>query len=131
MMVRCNVLISHSKPKSATKAQPKPAAGGADNANGAAKTAGQGRAGRGRKRGGKPKPKSAEELDAEMMDYFAPDAGNGASADASGAAAPAAATQPVAAAGGDGMVEDEIMVCTSMFRFDSRSEADLYSSNSA
>jgi len=45
-----------------------------------------------------------------MMDYFAPDAGNAASVDANVAAAPVAATQPVAAAGGDGMVEDEIMV---------------------
>ena len=44
-----------------------------------------------------------------MMDYFAPDAGNGTSANASGAA-PAPTAQPVAATGGDGMVEDEIMV---------------------
>jgi len=43
-----------------------------------------------------------------MMDYFAPDAGNGASGEANGAAPVAAA--PVAAAGGEGMVEDEIMV---------------------
>jgi len=44
-----------------------------------------------------------------MMDYFAPDAGNGASGEANGAASVATA-QPVAATGGDGMVEDEIMV---------------------
>lgn len=94
-----------SNPKSAAKAQPKPAAGGAPKAAGDSKTAGQGRNGRGRKRGNKPKPKSAEELDAEMMDYFAPEGGNADSA----AAAPVA--QPVAAAGTDNMVQDEIMVC--------------------
>jgi len=102
------ILTLYSKPKPVAKAQPKPVAGAPQNAAGAAKTAGQGRKGKG-KRSGKPKAKSAEELDAEMMDYFAPDAGNGTSGEANGGASVAAA-QPVAAAGGEGMVEDEIMV---------------------
>lgn len=74
------------KPKPATAA-PKAAA-----ANGA--TAGAGRGGRNRKgRAGRPKPKSVEELDAEMSEYFVPSGNNDAAATTTtnGAAAPAAA----------------------------------------
>jgi len=64
-----------------------------------------------------------------MMDYFAPDAGNGASGEANGAAPVAAA--PVAAAGGEGMVEDEIMVRTLRAGYDTTLEADNPHSNLA
>lgn len=55
---------------SSQKAKPKPATNKAANNN----TAGRGRPARGRGRGrnpGRGKPKSVEELDAEMVDYFA------------------------------------------------------------
>jgi THO complex subunit 4 len=86
----------NNKPKAA--AAPKPvnaAAGGAT-----AKAAGRG----GRKgRAGRPKPKTVEELDAEMSEYFDPNAVAPA-VNTNGAAAPAAA--PVT---GDATMEDEIM----------------------
>ncbi|KAL4761152.1 putative RNA annealing protein Yra1 [Aspergillus foveolatus] len=86
-----------------SKPQPKPATN-AKNANAAR----SGRGGRGRGRGGKargnrPKPKTAEELDAEMVDYFNASNENGASAEVN-AAAGSAPQQP--AAGEDlGMAE--------------------------
>ena len=70
-----SALIPHdSQPKGA--AAPKPATADKKDA-GAARggKAGRGRAGRGRGgRVGRPKPKTAEELDAEMADYFDPNA---------------------------------------------------------
>jgi THO complex subunit 4 len=96
-------LTLSSKPKPAAKAQPKSAGTGAAPAEGAGR-------GRNKRKGksGKPKTKTAEELDAEMVDYFAPEA-TGATGEANSAApsgsAPAAAVQ-----GGEAMVEDEIMV---------------------
>lgn len=79
-----------SKPKTAAQEKTKGAAKGqkatANGAAGATKAAGNkkktGRAGR-------PKAKTAEELDAEMQDYFGGNEANGAAASA--AAAPAAA----------------------------------------
>lgn len=67
-----------SKPKSAVKAQPKPAT----TAKPAGKGTGRrgGRPGRGRNVG-RGKPKTADELDAEMMDYFGTE-GNGTAGDA-------------------------------------------------
>lgn len=87
----------NNKPKAA--AAPKPvnaAAGGAG-----AKAAGRG--GRKGRAAGRPKPKTVEELDAEMSEYFDPNAVAPA-ANTNGAAAPAAAP-----ATGDATMEDEIM----------------------
>ncbi|KAK3680685.1 RNA-binding RNA annealing protein [Vermiconidia calcicola] len=90
-----------SQPKSAANAKEKTkpkANGAAATTNGASKEQST-RGGRKAGRSGKPKKKTAEELDAEMMDYF----GNEA------AAAPATA-QPVAAANGaDAGMVDEVM----------------------
>ncbi|THY33134.1 hypothetical protein D6D00_01169 [Aureobasidium pullulans] len=86
----------NNKPKSAAAA-PKPAAA----AGGATKAAG--RAGRKAGRAGRPKPKTVEELDAEMSEYFDPNAVAPA-ANTNGAPAPAAAP-----ATGDATMEDEIM----------------------
>lgn len=76
-----------SKPKTAAQEKTKGAAKGAKAATngtaGAAKTANKKKAGR----TGKPKAKTAEELDAEMQDYFGGNEG----------AAPAAAAAPQAA----------------------------------
>lgn len=92
-----------STAKAVAKATPKSAA---PRAPGAATGNGRGRGRKGRPAGRK--PKTAEELDAEMVDYFepgtAPASGDGA-APASNGAAPAAA-----AATGDAGMEDEIMV---------------------
>ncbi|KAI4729097.1 hypothetical protein E4T49_03132 [Aureobasidium sp. EXF-10728] len=86
----------NNKPKPAAAA-PKPANAAA---GGAAKAAGRG----GRKgRAGRPKPKTVEELDAEMSEYFDPNAVAPA-ANTNGAPAPAAAP-----ATGDATMEDEIM----------------------
>ncbi|CAD0088820.1 unnamed protein product [Aureobasidium vineae] len=86
----------NNKPKPAA-AVPKPANAAA---GGAAKAAGRG----GRKgRAGRPKPKTVEELDAEMSEYFDPNAVAPA-ANTNGAPAPAAAP-----ATGDATMEDEIM----------------------
>ncbi|KAH0376419.1 hypothetical protein KCU92_g9776, partial [Aureobasidium melanogenum] len=86
----------NNKPKSAAAA-PKPATAGAAGA-----TKATGRAGR-KARAGRPKPKTVEELDAEMSEYFDPNAAAPA-ANTNGAAAPAAAP-----ATGDATMEDEIM----------------------
>ncbi|KAI4143790.1 MAG: hypothetical protein LQ341_002815 [Variospora aurantia] len=79
-------------------------------------TATRGRGGRGRATGrrgrnaGRGKPKTADELDAEMVDYFDPSNTNGAVTEGSGAAAATAngATQPAATLEDAGM--DEISV---------------------
>ena len=78
----------NNKPKAAAAA-PKPVNAAA---GGATKAAGRG----GRKgRAGRPKPKTVEELDAEMSEYFDPNA-----------VAPAPAAAPTT---GDATMEDEIM----------------------
>ena len=85
----------NNKPKAAAAA-PKPV----NAAAGGAKAAGRG----GRKgRAGRPKPKTVEELDAEMSEYFDPNAVAPA-VNTNGAAAPTAAP-----ATGDATMEDEIM----------------------
>lgn len=99
------------KPKVALKQQPKPVAAASSATNSERGRGGQ--SGRGRNRGrngGRGKPKTAQELDAEMTDYFdAPAANtNGAStADANGTTQTAPATH-----GDTGM--DEIMVSYTM-----------------
>ncbi|KAI5239297.1 hypothetical protein E4T47_06905 [Aureobasidium subglaciale] len=85
----------NNKPKSAAAA-PKPAA----TAGGATKAAGRGAR---KARAGRPKPKTVEELDAEMSEYFDPNAAAPA-ANNNGAPAPTAAP-----ATGDATMEDEIM----------------------
>ncbi|KAI4745586.1 hypothetical protein E4T50_04035 [Aureobasidium sp. EXF-12298] len=86
----------NNKPKTAAAA-PKPVNAAA---GGATKAAGRG----GRKaRAGRPKPKTVEELDAEMSEYFDPNAVAPA-VNTNGASAPAAAP-----ATGDATMEDEIM----------------------
>ncbi|KAI5200246.1 hypothetical protein E4T42_06604 [Aureobasidium subglaciale] len=85
----------NNKPKSAAAA-PKPAA----TAGGATKAAGRGAR---KARAGRPKPKTVEELDAEMSEYFDPNAAAPA-ANNNGAPAPTAAP-----AVGDATMEDEIM----------------------
>jgi hypothetical protein len=81
----------HSKPKTAAQEKTKGAAKGAKGAvNGAAGTAKAGAANKKKAgRAGKPKPKTTEELDAEMQDYFGGNETNGA--------APAATAAPQAA----------------------------------
>ncbi|KKY18977.1 putative rna recognition motif containing protein [Diplodia seriata] len=91
------------QPKNAAKAQPKPAT-----QTKAAAAAGKAAAGK-KKRGksvNRPKPKTAEELDAEMQDYF--DSGNNAGADGDTAMATNGAAVQAAGNGGDQM-EDEVM----------------------
>jgi THO complex subunit 4 len=89
------VLTLHcSKPKSAAKEVTKGKTNSAAATNGASKAKATGKK---PARNSRPKKKTAEELDAEMMDYF----GNGENA-ANGAAQPAAA----AANGGDAMVDE-------------------------
>lgn len=81
------------------KSQPKPAT------NGKPSTRGRGRRARkGTGRAGRPKAKTAEELDAEMVDYFNAPNENGAAADSNAAAAP---QQP---AGGEDLGMAEISV---------------------
>lgn len=84
------------QPKSAIAAKP---------AIGEGNRAGRGgRGGRGGRRGrnaGRPKPKTAEELDAEMTDYFV---GNGTDAAATNGTAPAATN------GGEDLGMDEVSV---------------------
>lgn len=102
-------LTGPRQPKTATKAQPKPAT---STKNGGGRIRGR-RSARGRN-AGRGKPKSVEELDAEMQDYY--ETGTNATAgegDAvmetnGGAVQPAAA----AAAGGDTGMDDEILVCS-------------------
>ncbi|KAK6432814.1 RNA-binding RNA annealing protein [Oleoguttula sp. CCFEE 5521] len=80
-----------SKPRNAaretTKAKPAAATGAAPAANGTAKT-GKKKSGR----GGKPKAKSADELDAEMKDYFGGNEANSAVANGEVQAVAAAVT---------------------------------------
>ncbi|KAF4540467.1 RNA recognition motif containing protein [Lasiodiplodia theobromae] len=90
------------QPKNAAKAQPKPATQ-------TKAAAAAGKAGKKRLRGKKtnrPKPKTAEELDAEMQDYF--DSGNGAGVDGDTAMATNGGAVQAAGNGGDQM-EDEVM----------------------
>lgn len=86
-----------AKPKPATAA-PRTAAGKEGAKSGRARRGGKGEAGAGRV--GRPKPKTTEELDAEMADYFV----NGAGSDA--ALANGGAVQPTAGGGDVGMEED-------------------------
>ncbi|KAI9679558.1 MAG: hypothetical protein M1817_005580 [Caeruleum heppii] len=97
-----------SQPKNA----PKPATSGAKaTTNGTAASVRGGRPARGGRRGraGRAKPKTADELDAEMADYF--DGGNGPATAAATGGEPVANGGPVQAnnAGGDAGMEDEIM----------------------
>ena len=88
-------LTSHcSRPKSAANDKSKPKTNGAATTNGAAKAKTTGRK---TARNSKPKKKTADELDAEMVDYF----GTGESA----AAAPQAAAAPV----GETAMVDEVL----------------------
>ena len=60
---------------------------------------------------GRGKPKSVEELDAEMQDYYETGAnGTGAEGDAVMETNGGGAVQPTAAAGGDAGMDDEILV---------------------
>lgn len=98
---------THRNNKAASaKAKPKPATAAANTSTNAARGSG-GRRGRGRggRGNGGRKPKTAEELDAEMVDYFDAPAGG----DAAGAST-TNGTAPAPAAGGDTGMEDEIMV---------------------
>ncbi|KAK3076832.1 hypothetical protein LTS18_011927, partial [Coniosporium uncinatum] len=93
-----------TQPKNAAKAQPKPAT--------AVKPAAGKTATRGRKakpaKNARPKKKTAEELDAEMVDYFGDNnAASGAPVNGADAAVDSAAVQPVANGGDTGM-DDEI-----------------------
>lgn len=99
-------LIFTSQPKS----QPKPATAGRGATNGAA-TRGRGR-GRGGRRGrnaGRGKPKTADELDAEMVDYFDAPGGVGGNAGTDVTATNGAAPT---AANGEDLGMDEISVST-------------------
>lgn len=111
------------QPKGGAKAQPKSAT--ATTTNGVKSGRGRGQArtrgGRGG-RNGRGKPKTADELDAEMMDYFDASATGAAGGDSSNAA-PAAneSVAPAAANGGDTGMDDEIMVsCTELALLGSR-----------
>lgn len=91
--INCQIAnVFYSKPKTAAQEKTKGAAakGQKGAANGAAGTAKAGANKKKAGRAGKPKAKTAEELDAEMQDYFG---GN----EANGAAAPAASAAPQAA----------------------------------
>lgn len=123
-----NELIKR-KTTSQSKSQPKPATGGK-----AATAAGSGRRGRRTaRRGGRasnrPKPKTTEELDAEMDDYF--DTNENGAAPATGAvngqAQPAGQQQqqqPAAANGGDDVGMAEISV-SFFFCYSSRAQCSL------
>ncbi|KAF2496146.1 RNA annealing protein [Lophium mytilinum] len=89
-----------TNPKNAAKSQPKPATGGRD-AKGSAR--GRGKTARGRN-AGRGKPKTADQLDAEMADYFVGDAGNGDAMVTNGGATVQGAT------GGDTGMDDDILV---------------------
>lgn len=90
---------TRSKPKNAASDKPKPATG-PKASRGATNGTDKSKPGRNKKtgRGGKPKKKTAEELDAEMVDYFG--VGEGGAA--------AGTTQAPVANGDTGMV-DEVM----------------------
>ncbi|KAI9703792.1 MAG: hypothetical protein M1836_007562 [Candelina mexicana] len=94
------------------KAQPKPATATKATTDGSVTRGGRVR-GRGGRRGrvGRGKPKTAEELDAEMVDYFDANAANGTAAAGGDAAATTnGATQPATTnGGGDTGMDDEIL----------------------
>ena len=95
------MLMIQRNPKNQPKsAAPKPATSGTATRGG--RTRGRGRRGR---NAGRPKAKTADELDAEMVDYFDANATNGTA----GAEATNGATAP--AANGDAGME-EISVCS-------------------
>jgi len=78
------------------------------------------RGGRGRGRGvrrgrnaGRPKAKTAEELDAEMVDYFDANAANGTTSGVDVGAVTNGAVQPAATNGGEDLGMDEISVSIS------------------
>ncbi|KAF2813314.1 RNA-binding domain-containing protein [Mytilinidion resinicola] len=87
-----------SQPKNAAKSQPKPATAGRD---GKGTTRGRGKTARGRN-AGRGKPKTADELDAEMADYFVGDAPNGDAMVTNGGAVQVPA-------GGDTGMDDDIL----------------------
>ena len=105
-------LTGPRQPKIATKAQPKPAT----------LTKNGGGRGRGRRsvrgRGiGRGKPKSVEELDAEMQDYYDTGAnGTTGEGDAAMETNGGGAVQQPAAAGGDTGMDDEILVNDSLYK---------------
>ena len=101
------MLITWRQPKPAAKAQPKPATATKATASKASTRGRGGRAARGRN-AGRGKPKTAEELDAEMQDYFDTGAGN-AGGEGDAMVTNGGAVQAVPSGGDTGM-EDEIMV---------------------
>ncbi|KAF2145666.1 uncharacterized protein K452DRAFT_349138 [Aplosporella prunicola CBS 121167] len=97
-----NERIQQTKPTA--KAQPKPATA----TKAAAGKAGKTKRVRGKAAGGRPKPKTAEELDAEMADYF--DGGaNAGPADGDTAMTTNGGAVQQASNGGDTGMEDEVM----------------------
>jgi THO complex subunit 4 len=100
----CLTNIGKSQPKNAAKAKPKSAATDKKTNKAAApaagKAAGRGRANRRGGNAGRPKAKTAEELDQEMADYFDGGNPNGETAVAGGA---------VQAPSGEAAMTDEIM----------------------
>lgn len=101
-------LTSSSKPKPATKDKPKSATNAPATQKTAGKPAARGRArgGRGGRAPGRGKPKTQQELDAEMVDYFGNEPNGNANGDAN-MATNGGAVQPVA--NGEAAMEDEIM----------------------
>ena len=100
------VLMIRRNPKNQPKsAAPKPATNGTATRGG--RTRGRGRRGR---NAGRPKAKTADELDAEMVDYFDANAANGTA----GAEAANGATAP--ATNGDAGME-EISVCSEVHEY--------------
>ena len=100
-------LESSSLTHSRNNKGPKPATAAKATANGAGtrdNTRGRGRGGRRGRNAGRAKPKTADELDAEMTDYFDTNAANGG-------VATNGAVQPVAN-GADDLGMDEISVCS-------------------
>lgn len=97
-------LTSSSKPKPATKDKPKPATNAAAAQKKVGKPAAGGRAQRRGGRTGRGKPKTQQELDAEMVDYFGNEANGNPDANM---ATNGGAVQPVA--NGEAAMEDEIM----------------------
>ena len=85
-----------AKPKPVTQ---KATTNGTTSTRGGIRGRGRGRGGRGGRNTNRPKPKTADELDAEMVDYF--------DTTATGAAAPA---EGAAATGGDELGMEEISV---------------------
>lgn len=99
-------LTGPRQPKTATKAQPKPAT---STKNGGGRIRGR-RSARGRN-AGRGKPKSVEELDAEMQDYYETGANATAGEGDAVMETNGGAVQPApAAAGGDTGMDDEVLV---------------------